>query len=390
MAIYFKHSEFYKCLTKIFAKQLIKINPNFSRIFGLKFLHLSISDTNLRGRKMRNNDIILEEKYLKEIYHDKSELPKKIRIDVSTKCQLNCQRCYMRMDKEGAENGCGLGNLKFENFKKFIDDNDFESIELSNHGEIFLNPEIDKIIEYANSKNIEMTMDNGVNLNYLPDSTAEIIVRCKVKRIDVSIDGASQETYQIYRRNGDFNKVIENIKKINFYKEKYHSDAPTLYYKFIVFGHNEHEIEQAKILAKNLNMEISFEQNTYPDFSPVRNPEMVIKQTGLPTIELPPHKLLEEYEQGISDWYYCAFLWDEPQINWDGKILGCCSLFTDDFGGNVFKEDFLTAMNNPKLIYAKNMITNNAPDNPAIPCSNCYMYQDMKANNKWLKSPKNR
>ena len=334
------------------------------------------------------NKIILEEKYLGEIYHDKSELPKKVRIDASTKCQLDCERCYMRMDKEGVENGCRLGNLKFDDFKKFIDENDFESIELSNHGEVFLNPELDKIIEYATTKGIALSMDNGVNLNYLSDKMAETLVKCGVKRVYVSIDGASQETYKIYRKNGDFNKVIENIKKINFYKQKYKSKYPVMYYKFIVFGHNEHEIEQAKILAKNLDMEIVFEQNTYPDFSPVKNPQKVIEQTGMPSVELPPHKLLEEYEQGLLDWYYCAFLWEEPQINWDGKVLGCCSLFTDDFGGNAFTEGFLTAMNNPKIIYAKNMVINNAPENPEIPCSHCYMYQDMKEHNKWLKSPK--
>lgn len=335
-----------------------------------------------------SNKIILEEKYLGEIYHDKSELPKKVRIDASTKCQLDCERCYMRMDKEGVENGCRLGNLKFDDFKKFIDENDFKSIELSNHGEVFLNPELDKIIEYATTKGIALSMDNGVNLNYLSDKMAEILVKCGVKRVYVSIDGASQETYKIYRKNGDFNKVIENIKKINFYKQKYNSKYPVMYYKFIVFGHNEHEIEQAKILAKNLDMEIVFEQNTYPDFSPVKNPQKVIEQTGMPSVELPPHKLLEEYEQGLLDWYYCAFLWEEPQINWDGKVLGCCSLFTDDFGGNAFTEGFLTAMNNPKIIYAKNMVINNAPENPEIPCSHCYMYQDMKEHNKWLKSPK--
>ena len=140
-----------------------------------------------------SNKIILEEKYLGEIYHDKSELPKKVRIDASTKCQLDCERCYMRMDKEGVENGCRLGNLKFDDFKKFIDENDFESIELSNHGEVFLNPELDKIIEYATTKGIALSMDNGVNLNYLSDKMAEILVKCGVKRVYVSIDGASQE-----------------------------------------------------------------------------------------------------------------------------------------------------------------------------------------------------
>lgn len=27
-----------------------------------------------------------------------------------------------------------------------------------------------------------------------------------------------------------------------------------------------------------------------------------------------------------------------PQINWDGKLLGCCLNFWGDFGGNAFEQ----------------------------------------------------
>lgn len=330
----------------------------------------------------------IEKKHLVEKYNDVSELPRKVRIDASSKCQLDCKRCYMRMDPNGVENGCKLGNLKFSDYKRFVDENKIEKVELSNHGEIFLNPELDKIIKYSFEKNIKLNAGNGVNLNYMPKGMAEILVKYQFESIVVSIDGATQETYSEYRVHGDLSKVLKNIEEINYYKEKYNSYSPHLIWKFIVFGHNEHEIPKIKELAKKYKMEVEFTQNIIPEYSPVKNKEWVLKETGMSSVELPPHLLLEQYKNKEAIWFYCAYLWEEPQINWDGKILGCCSLYSDDFGGNVFKDGFLKAMNNPKLIYAKNMLTNNASPIENIPCTNCCVYQDLVKTNKFLKSLK--
>ena len=38
-----------------------------------------------------------------------------------------------------------------------------------------------------------------------------------------SIDGASSATYKIYRKGGDFETVMANIRKINEFKAKYQS-----------------------------------------------------------------------------------------------------------------------------------------------------------------------
>ena len=146
-----------------------------------------------------------------EIYKDKSELPKRLRVEVCSICQLKCPVCYMRTDEENAKNGCGFGYLKFEDFKKLLDENELENIEISNSGEIFLNPDLVKILEYADKKRVKVTADNGVNLNYITDKQAEALAKYHVISMTVSIDGTSQETYEKYRVGGDYGKVIENI-----------------------------------------------------------------------------------------------------------------------------------------------------------------------------------
>ena len=69
--------------------------------------------------------------------------PSRIRIDVSTVCQLKCPCCPTASG--GIAKFIGSGFLKFRDFKKLIDRNPWiEVIELSNWGEIFLNPDLEK------------------------------------------------------------------------------------------------------------------------------------------------------------------------------------------------------------------------------------------------------
>ena len=88
-----------------------------------------------------------------EIYKSKADLPKKIRLEACSLCQLRCPKCAMR-DPECVKN-CGFGYLKFKDFKNVVDDNpQLKVIELSHLGEIFLNPELLDILKYAHEKNI--------------------------------------------------------------------------------------------------------------------------------------------------------------------------------------------------------------------------------------------
>lgn len=320
----------------------------------------------------------LKKEYLIEKYKSKNDLPKRLRVDACTLCQLKCPGCYRIQEPENFKNSCGYGYLSFKNFKKLVDENKIEIIELANAGEIFLNPELEDIIKYASEKYILLDAGSGVNMNYLTDSMAKTLVDYGFGHLTVSIDGASQETYKQYRVGGDFNQVIENIKKINYYKKKFNSMYPVLDYKFIVFGHNEHEIDKAKELAEKLNMVMKFDDNAHPEISPIKNVKLVEEKTGLRNLKHYTQNQLAKYKNGQTQWFYCNQLWESPQINWDGKVLGCCANLWS-CGGNVFKEGLLKALNNPKIIYAKNMLLHDAPPMKGIICSDCDKYKLVKS-----------
>lgn len=152
-------------------------------------------------------------------------------------------------------------------------------------------------------------------------------------------------------------------------------------YKFILFGHNEHEIDKARELSKKLNMRMEFSQNNTPSYSPVKNAKLVKEKTGFDPLENKNLYIAKDYQKDHTHWFFCKQLWHAPQINWDGKILGCCANFDGDFGGNVFKDGLLNALNHPKMIYAKNMLAYNAKPIKSIPCTNCFHLATLKKMN---------
>ncbi len=295
--------------------------------------------------------------------------PKIIVLDACSMCQLNCPLCDT-LERRNKPSLIGWGYLKFKNFKKLVDDNLYiEYIELSNTGEIFLNPELKHIIKYAYEKNMILA-GSGVNFNNISEEMIKCLVKYQFERLTVSIDGASNKTYQIYRRGGNFKQVIKNILSINHYKRKYNSKFPILTWQFIVFSHNEHELSKAKYLARRLGMKFEIKLSWDPSYSPVKNKELVRKETGLGVASR--KEFQEKYKRYYID--VCIQFWRSPVINWDGKLFGCCKNCYSDFG-NVFESGLTKCLESEKYLYAKEMILRRKKPRDDIACTHCYLYQ---------------
>lgn len=304
----------------------------------------------------------------------------KVRLEACTLCQLNCVKCPMRTNynlDRTIKPVIGKGYLKFADFKKFVDKTPYiKKIELSNWGEVFLNPELSEILKYAYEKNISISMYNGVNFNTVSEEILELMVLCKVSFINISIDGASQETYSIYRRNGNYNKVIENIIKLNYYKQIHNSDFPVLQWQYIIFEHNEQEVLLAKQQAEKLNMKMFFKLQRDFGYVP-KDPAFLHRVTGLEFLSI------EEYNEHTNKDYLslCTDMIYVPQINWDGRLLGCCRAIDCDFGVNVFEMGLQKALSSEEFVKSKkniflkdNEIYDLSENNP---CKRCHIYKKM-------------
>jgi len=310
--------------------------------------------------------------------------PNKIRLEASTVCQLKCPSCPTASGDTGRR--LGVGFLRFEDFKRLVDENPWIStVELSNWGEIFLNKQLPGMLEYAYRKGVALHVENGANLNHLDESVAEAVVRFKVREITCSIDGASRETYSIYRVGGDFQRVIDNVKTINRFKARYQSPFPRLHWQFVAFGHNEHEIEDARAMARDLDMsfhvKLSWDDLYSEPFSPVMNTNLVRQASGLDVASR------REYREKHGQDYYlagcCSQLWNAPQVNFDGRVLGCAVNYWSDFG-NAFETGLGAVLDNERMSYAREMLLGRVEAREDIPCTRCNLYEKMISGDQWL------
>jgi MoaA/NifB/PqqE/SkfB family radical SAM enzyme/mannose-6-phosphate isomerase-like protein (cupin superfamily) len=301
--------------------------------------------------------------------------PRQVTLDASTVCQLTCQTCPT--SRGVIKRNIGAGFLKFSHFRRFLDDHPWVSeIRLSNWGEALLNPELSDILKYAHQKKVKLEM--SANLNTISEEVLEGLVKFGVQKLKCSLDGTSQETYSIYRVNGHFDQVIKNINKINEFKKQYNSSLPLLQWQFIAFGHNEHEIAKARIMAAELKMsfsiKLSWDDLYFDTFSPVKDRELIRAQTGEGVADR------QEYEEKFKKNYIeqcCHNLWLDPKINFDGKLLGCCVNHWGDFG-NVFETGLEICLKSEKMSYAKAMLMGLKAARNDIPCTTCKVYATRK------------
>ncbi len=127
--------------------------------------------------------------------------PSAVRIEASSICQLECPICPTFTGENEAVIGHGM--LKFSSFKRFIDSNpQIRSVELGNYGEVFLNKDLPKILQYAYQKDVKTCIDEGANLNNASNEALEALVKYQTTQVRCAVDGVTQETYQIYRAGG--------------------------------------------------------------------------------------------------------------------------------------------------------------------------------------------
>jgi MoaA/NifB/PqqE/SkfB family radical SAM enzyme len=310
--------------------------------------------------------------------------PDQIRLDASTVCQLKCPGCPTASGEIAKFLKSGF--VKFDDFKGLVDHNPWiKHIELSNWGESLLNPQLLHILQYAHEKGVHLSLQNGANLNTVRPEVLEGLVKYQLRLISCSIDGASPETYSAYRVRGDFNQVIGNIERINEFKRQYNSPYPELNYQFVAFGHNEHEIQQARALAERLKMKfrlkLSWDDFYGAPFSPVHDHELISRESGLGVANRAEFK--EKFGEAYLQKAICADMWLAPQINFDGRVIGCCINYWDDYG-NAFRDGLLKILNSERMRYTRRMLLGRAPERADIPCTTCKFYKAMKEKNSWI------
>jgi len=112
----------------------------------------------------------------------------------------------------------GAGHLKLADFESLLERNpQIAHVELSNYGEMFLNPDLAGILACAFEHKVTVSGSNGANLNFAREDDLDALVRYRVRALTCSIDGATQETYSRYRVNGNLEPNRETCYFLKMY-----------------------------------------------------------------------------------------------------------------------------------------------------------------------------
>lgn len=263
-------------------------------------------------------------------------LPLYIKVEPTPLCQLRCLGCSHRLIDYNKQLNNSM-HLTLQHLKKIIDpiSDTLLGVSLSLSGEPMLNKDIISFIEYIHNKNIAVSFPTNFSIK-LNGEQIERLANSGLDSIMVSLDGASEEAYSIYRVGGRFNLILKNVRLLSEAKEKYGLKRPKIIWKFVIFDHNRHEIEIVKKQYKSLGFD-SYELGF--DFR-----SGLIKRTS------------KSYKKNmVNNKKPCYWLWHTMIIKWDGSVLPCCKVSHDKFNiGNAVRDDIVKIWRNNRYKALRN------------------------------------
>ena len=243
-------------------------------------------------------------------------LPLAIAIEPTTACNLGCPECPSGLKAFTR----ATGNLKEDFYKSVIDQVHKETFYLTFYfqGEPYINPKFLEMVAYANEKNIYTA--TSTNAHFLTEENAKKTIHSGLKRLIISIDGTTQETYENYRIGGKLEKVLQGTKNIVKWKKELNAATPHIIFQFLVVKPNEHQIDEVYRLADEYGV----------DEVKLKTAQVYDYQNGNPLI--PENDKYSRYRKTAEGKYSiknslennCWKLWHSCVITWDGKVIPCC------------------------------------------------------------------
>jgi MoaA/NifB/PqqE/SkfB family radical SAM enzyme len=257
-------------------------------------------------------------------------------LEVITRCNLRCPMCSQADGKPYEEKG---QIMPFATFTSIYDriKKAAKKLILVGQGETFLHPDIYKILDY--SKETPSYIDTNGNVKLDPIK----IVNSNIETLVFSVDGIDQRSYSKYRINGNYDKVLENIRSVVAAKRTF-GRGPTIVFKFILFKHTEPYYDQVEKLCDSLKVDkIQIVPClTVPDHAPEIIREFfpvgrMAQASRIKYVDFTNKRVIltEDFDSA-----HCKAPMTNPNINIKGDVTMCCS--SHDKLGNLLTTDMHT------------------------------------------------
>lgn len=178
------------------------------------------------------------------------ETIKHINFELTSFCNARCPQCQ-RFDMFGKlQKDLKPTNLELEVIRKLPIDKMIKLEEVSligNFGDPLMYPFLDQVLDFFSNKKIMISTNASLrNIKWW----GNIAKKFPKLVITFCIDGLN-DTHSLYRVGTSYEKILENAKS-------FINNGGNAQWQFIVFKHNEHQIDEAKKLAEKLKFKKIF------------------------------------------------------------------------------------------------------------------------------------
>lgn len=265
--------------------------------------------------------------------------PWSLSLETGTFCNLSCLECPSGQKQFTRP----TGTMNPDTFKQIIDKQYKTLIWLILYfqGEPYLNKSFFDMVSYAKSRKIFTT--TSTNGHFLNKENAYKTVNSGLDRLIISLDGLDQTTYEKYRVGGNFAQVKQGIKNLVEAKNELKRSHPFIVVQFIVFKTNEHQLEEAKKLKKELGID-KVEIKTAQVYSSDDKNQLIPEDRK--------HRRYKKNQNG--EWEIknnvpnrCNRMWRAAVVTWDAQVVPCCFDKDADYQmGNLLEDSFNVIKNN--------------------------------------------
>lgn len=182
--------------------------------------------------------------------------PMQVVVDPSNSCNLKCPGC---VHSTGVRSG-GLfdwpgGLLSQDRYSTLLESYGPTATHVCfyNYGEPLIHASTPAYIQAA--KRFLLRTSLSTNLS-VPKFDPHAYVTSGLDFMILSIDGATQNIYQRFRRNGSLNLVLDNVRRLVAARhESGHPGTPYIVWRFLMFDHNVQQLDEACELARDLGVD---------------------------------------------------------------------------------------------------------------------------------------
>jgi MoaA/NifB/PqqE/SkfB family radical SAM enzyme len=257
-----------------------------------------------------SNFILARTEEKQKLIHLKSK-PYHLVIEPTNACNLGCPLCPTGIGAKTRSKGV----MKMNQYKNIIDELHETTMEIyfQNWGESTLVTELPLMIKYASSKGIWTHLSTNYSRNY-KQGYLDDLVNSGLAFLHIDLDGLTQEVYEVYRKKGELSLVLKNIKESVEIKKRNSLQFPEIELSLLAMSHNEHQINDFYIMAKELKVDSYSVDKIQVD------PNSNVSKSFLPKNKKYIYKSYVDNNHNLQ----CHWPWSGMVINWDGGVSPCC------------------------------------------------------------------